>query len=138
MKKYFVIIFIVFTIISSVINSSVAQTIITTDHGIEIFQVEKYYLLKDNVVINSEDFQLSADKVKAYFDKDLYDIVKIESSGNCLLKSQKGIEAKGDKIIFSAKNDSIIVEGTKSFLTNSNIKMYSDQYIEIDNSKGFF
>ena len=75
------------------------QTEITTDEGIEIFQEEKYYLLKKNVKIKSKNFTLSADIVKAYFDKDLYDIIKIESFENVTLSSQNGIIAKGQKIL---------------------------------------
>ena len=73
----------------------VGETEITTDEGIEIFQEQKFYLLKKNVKIISSNFKLSADKVKAYFDKDLYDIIKIQSNGNVELTSNKGIKAKG-------------------------------------------
>ena len=48
------------------------QTEITTEGGMEVYQKEKYYLLKKNVEIESDNFNLTAQKVKAYFDKDLY------------------------------------------------------------------
>ena len=54
---------------SSTLSREVGQTEITTDEGIEVFQNEKYYLLKNNVQIISDDFQLDADLVKAYFEK---------------------------------------------------------------------
>ena len=47
------------------------ETEITTDEGIEVFQNEKFYLLKKNVQIISDTFSLSGDKVKAIFNKDL-------------------------------------------------------------------
>ena len=43
---------------SSTLSREVGQTEITTDEGIEVFQNEKYYLLKNNVQIISDDFQL--------------------------------------------------------------------------------
>ena len=75
----------------SILSREVGQTEITTDEGIEVFQKEKYYLLKKNVSIISDNFELKADLVKAYFDKDLYDISKIESEKNVILKSSRGI-----------------------------------------------
>ena len=74
---------IIFLLISfAVLSREKGQTEITTDKGIEVFQNEKYYLLKENVKIESDEYQLVADIVKAYFDKDLYDITKIECEGN--------------------------------------------------------
>ena len=43
------------------------ETEITTDDGIEVFQNEKYYLLKKNVKIVSDDYEITSDKVKAKF-----------------------------------------------------------------------
>ena len=40
------------------------ETEITTEDGIEVFQNEKFYLLKKNVNIKSDNFDLSADNVK--------------------------------------------------------------------------
>ena len=114
------------------------QTEITTDEGIEIFQEEKYYLLKKNVEIVSNNFTLSADIVKAYFDKDLYDIIKIESLENVILSSQNGIIAKGQKIFFSIKEEKILIEGVKSSLINNEMQMFSDVSIEINNYTGEF
>jgi len=135
MKKFFLFLLVILTNSSSLATT---KTEITTDKGIEIFQNEKYYLLTGNVQIKSEDFNLSADIVKAFFDKDLYDIVDIESYGNSLLTSPKGVKAKGNKIIFSSSNNSIIVKGISSYLSNGEIEMYSDSFISIDNSIGFF
>ena len=135
MKKFFLFLLVILINSSSI---AITKTEITTDKGIEIFQNEKYYLLTGNVQINSKDFILSADIVKAYFDKDLYDIVEIQSYGNSSLTSQKGIKAKGDKIIFLSSNNSIVVKGTGSYLSNGEIEMYSDNFISIDNSIGFF
>ena len=129
----------VFMLISkSIIALDAKQTEITTDEGIEIFQEEKYYLLKKNVKISSKNFSLSADIVKAYFDKDLYDIIKIESLENVTLTSQNGIIAKGQKIFFSIKDEKILIEGIKSSLINKEIQMFSDVSIEINNYTGKF
>ena len=80
------------------------QTEITTEEGIEVFNKEKYYLLKKNVEIISDEFQLNANIVKAYFEKDLYDIERIHSEGNVKLISTNGIKANGEKIDYDVKN----------------------------------
>ena len=123
---------------SSILSREVGQTEITTDEGIEVFQKEKYYLLKKNVSIISDNFELKADLVKAYFDKDLYDISKIESAINVILKSSKGILAKGDKINFSTKDENISIKGNSSSLTYGNIFMFSQDLIKVNNLNGNF
>ena len=122
----------------SILSREVGQTEITTDEGIEVFQKEKYYLLKKNVSIISDNFELKADLVKAYFDKDLYDISKIESETDVILKSSKGILAKGDKINFSTKNENITIKGNNSSLTYDNIYMFSQDLVKVDNLNGNF
>ena len=101
---------IIFLLSSSILSREVGQTEITTDEGIEVFQKEKYYLLKKNVSIISDNFELKADLVKAYFDKDLYDISKIESEKDVILKSSRGIIAKGDTIQFNGKTKIILLK----------------------------
>ena len=74
---------IIFCFFTTILNArDVGQTEITTEEGIEVYQKEKYYLLKVNVEIKSDNFNLTADHVKAFFDKDLYDITNIHSKGN--------------------------------------------------------
>ena len=113
------------------------QTEITTDEGIEVFQKEKYYLLKKNVIIESDDFILSADLVKAFFEEDLYDIIKIESEGNVKFSSSKNFRAVGEKLNFSIKDNLINIYGNNSLIEMNNLTMKSDKYIMIDdiNSK---
>ena len=97
MKKiFFLIIFLSF----SLMGREEGQIEISTEEGIEVFQKEKYYLLKKNVLIESDEFILSADLVKAFFEKDLYDIQKIESEGNVNFTSSKGFNGVGGKIRF--------------------------------------
>ena len=122
----------------SILSREVGQTEITTDEGIEVFQKEKFYLLKKNVSIISDNFELKADLVKAYFDKDLYDISKIESETDVVLKSSKGILARGDKINFSTKNENITIKGNNSSLTYGNIYMFSQDLVKVDNLNGNF
>ena len=113
------------------------QTEITTEEGIEVFQKEKYYLLKKGVIIESDEFTLSADLVKAFFEKDLYDITKIESEGGVKFSSSKNFNALGEKLIFSIKDNLINIYGNNSLLEMDNLTMKSDKYIMIDdiNSK---
>ena len=135
MKKiFFLIIFLSF----SVIGREQGQTEITTEEGIEVFQKEKYYLLKKNVLIESDEFILSADIVKAVFEKDLYDIQKIESDGNVNFTSSKGYKGVGEKLNFSMKNNLINIFGNNALLNMENLIMKSNNYIMIDDSKGKF
>ena len=92
----------------------VGETEITTTQGIEVFQIEKYYLLKENVNIITDTFELSADLVKAYFEIDLYDITKIECSGNSKMKTSEGMNAMGEKIHLSMRDEFIEVIGRDS------------------------
>ena len=126
-------------ILSIFINAKeVGQTEITTEEGIEVYQKEKYYLLKKNVEIQSDNFSLKAQKVKAFFEKDLYDIVDIHSEGDVVLISNKGLEAKGKKIDFNIKNEDIYIEGENSFLNNQDFEMKSNQSIKVNNLTGKF
>ena len=132
------IIIIIIVITSNSIGREIGQTEITTEEGIEVFQKEKYYLLKKNVNIVSDNFELSANLVKAFFEKDLYDITKIESEGRVKLSSNKGIVASGEKINFSTKNEDIHIFGNKSSLLYKNINMFSDESIMVNNLTGEF
>ena len=97
-KTISMLVLIIFFYNCGVYSRDIGQTEITAEEGIEVFQIEKYYLLKKNVEIKSDNFNLVADRVKAYFDKDLYDVVKIESYGDAILTSNEGIIIKGINI----------------------------------------
>ena len=127
-----------FIFCSQISAREVGQTEITTEEGIEVFKKEKYYLLKKNVEIISDEFQLNANIVKAYFDKDLYDIKRIDSEGNVKLVSINGIRANGEKINYDVKNQNLRIYGKKSSLINNDIEMYSDQEIVVNNTTGAF
>ena len=114
------------------------QIEITTEEGVEVYQKEKYYLLKKNVKIVSDTFNLTAQKVKAYFDKDLYDITEIYSQGNVVLESNQGLKVLGDEVDYSVKTNDIQIRGKKCFLKNNNITMSSDKSISVNNSNGEF
>ena len=130
---------IIFCLISTILSArEIGQTEITTEEGIEVYQKEKYYLLKKNVKIISDNFKLTADLVKAFFDKDLYDITNIQAEGGVILKSNKEIQAMGNKIDFNAKNENIHIEGKGSYLKNKTIIMKSDKLIEVNNDSGEF
>jgi lipopolysaccharide export system protein LptA len=133
-----ILILLVFFFNNNIFSKELGETEITTDGGIEVFQLEKYYLLKKNVIILTDTFELKADLVKAYFEKDMYDIVKIESTGNASLISTNGMKSEGNKINFSAKDQNIEVFGENSFLIYNNIKMFSDNYIQVNNLNGKF
>jgi len=134
--KFLIIIFILYSL--QTIGRETGQTEITTEEGIEVFKKEKYYLLKKNVKVISDEFELKADLVKAYFDEGLYDIEKIYSNGNVILTSSKGIRALGEKIDFDIKKEDIKIYGTNSLLITNELKMTSDGSIKVNNLTGLF
>ena len=73
----------------NIIAREIGETEITTEDGIEVFQDEKYYLLKQNVKILSDNFKLNANDVKINFDKSLYDITEINAKGEVSFVSLK-------------------------------------------------
>ena len=119
-------------------SREIGQTEITTEEGIEVYQKEKYYLLKKNVQIDSDKFSLSAEKVTAHFEKDLYDITEVYSEGNVLLESSNGTTVKGQKVDYDVKNEKIYIQGKQSFLTNNDFTMKSNENIKINNFLGQF
>ena len=134
--KYIITILIFFSF--QTIGRESGQTEITTDDGIEVFNKEKYYLVKTNVKIISDEYELNADLVKAYFNKDLYDITRIFSDGNAALNSSSGIKASGEKIDFDIINENFQIFGKKSLFINNELNMTSDKEIKINNTTGNF
>ncbi|MDC0058267.1 hypothetical protein OAJ21_03610, partial [Pelagibacteraceae bacterium] len=123
----------------SAISKGIGETEITTDDGIEVFQNEKYYLLKKNVKIVSDDFEIASDNVKANFDIDLYDITSLETKGNSSLNAIKyGVTGKGDEIDINIKSEEISVRGIGSFLNLQETRMISDGSIKVNNLLGTF
>ena len=97
MMKSVVLFLIIFLNYKYAIGRNVGETEITTDNGIEVFQEEKYYLLKKNVEIVSDEFELTGDLVKIYFERDLYDIKELIASTDVNFKSNAyNIKGKGE------------------------------------------
>ncbi len=121
------------------ISRNAGETEITTEEGIEVYQNEKYYLLKKNVKIQSDSFSLNGDLVKIYFDKDLYDIKTLEAYGKVnLISDQYNIKARGESLNFVVDKEIIIIEGLKSELNTQDTNMYSNERIEVNNISGDF
>lgn len=115
------------------------ETEITTEDGIEVFQKEKYYLLKKNVEILSDEFNLEGQLVKIYFEKDLYDIKEIVANSNVVFNSEEYlVKGKGEYLKFNIKKQEILVEGNKSELILDTTKMFSNESIKVDNIDGTF
>ena len=104
---------IIIFLISITLNArEIGETEITTEDGIEVFQNEKYYLLKKNVNIVSDNFTLSADEVKINFEKNLYDITELDANGNVDFKSNEfETSGSGKYLNFKVKVEKIKVEG---------------------------
>ena len=127
-------------LISITINARESgETEITTEDGIEVFQDEKYYLLKKNVKILSDNFKLNAKDVKIYFDKSLYDITEINAKGEVSFVSSKfGLNSKSEIFRFEVKSEKLRVDGKNSELITKDIEMYSDGFIQVNNLNGNF
>ena len=115
--------FVLITFSFSGISKGIGETEITTDDGIEVFNKEKYYLLKKNVKIISDEYELNADLVRAYFNKDLYDIIRILSDGNVTLNSSRETKASGERIDFDIINEDLQIFGKNSLFINSELNM---------------
>jgi len=132
--------YLIFIFVSwNLLARNIGETEITTDEGIEVFQNEKFYLLKKNVQIISDTFSLSGDEVKVFFNKDLYDITNIYADGKVILNADaNGINATGNSMEIFLINEKILVSGLNSKLYLENIVMLSDGKIEVSNKDGIF
>ena len=136
--KYFF--FVALLIYSNLIHTrEIGQTEITADEGIEVFQKEKFYLLKENVKIVSDNFTLYGDTVKIYFEKDLYDVIKIDAWGNVKLNSEAyNIKGNGNYLTFHVNTEDLLIEGLNSKLITKDMEMFSDGKIKVNNLTGKF
>ena len=115
------------------------ETEITTEDGIEVFQDQKFYLLKKNVKIKSDDFNLNADNVKISFNKNLYDIVSLKASGKVIFDSSKyKMNGRGEELDFNVKEEELKIEGLRSKLNTEEIEMLSDGFVKVNNLSGKF
>ena len=139
MIKSLILFLIIFVSYSSAFSRNAGETEITTEDGIEVFQEEKYYLLKKNVEILSDELELKGQIVKIYFEKDLYDIRELIATDDVnFISKQYNIKGKGNEVKFNIKNQKIIITGFKSELFLENTEMLSDGKIILDNVKGSF
>ncbi len=137
--KLYLKIFVVIFFTSCVNAQETGETEITTEDGIEVFQNEKFYLLKKNVNIKSDNFDLNADNVKIYFDKSLYDIIELNADGNVKFNSLNfKMNGSGKFLKFEVKVERLKVKGPNSELISDDIKMFSDGFIEVNNLDGNF
>ena len=130
---------IIFLFTLSVEARNKGETEITTEDGIEVYQSEKFYLLKKNVKINSDSFNLYADNVKIIFEENLYDIIEIDAKGNVTFDSfEFDLKGNGEALNFKVPIEELRIEGTNSELVIENIKMISDGIIKVSNLNGNF
>ena len=115
------------------------ETEITTEDGIEVFQNEKFYLLKKNVKIESDSFFLNADDVKINFNESLYDIIELNAKGNVNFFSEElEINGNGNFLKFEVKIEKLEIKGKNSKLITKDVMMFSDGHIEVNNLNGNF
>ena len=134
---FYIVIFFLFSF--NVISREKGETEITTEDGIEVFQNEKFYLLKKNVIIKSDSFFLNANDVKINFEDNLYDISEINAKGAVQFNSPDyGINGSGDFLRFEVKIEKLKIEGIDSKLKTADTDMFSDGFIEVNNLNGDF
>ena len=137
--KIFLKLVIIFLISFNLYSREIGETEITTEDGIEVFQNEKFYLLKKNVNIESDNFTLSADDVKINFDKNLYDITNLYAEGNVsFISNEFEMSGNGKILNFKVKTEKLKVQGEQSELITKDVKMFSDGIIEVNNLNGDF
>ena len=138
MKYYFYLLVLIFNI-NNLDARNVGETEITAEEGIEVFQDEKFYLLKKNVNIESDDFILKGDEIKIFYELDLYDLKIIDAKGNVKLSSTDyNLQASGEKLSFTVNEEIILIQGIDSELIIRDSEMYSDGSIEVHNKNGNF
>ncbi len=140
MKIFIKIVFIfILLCVTKLIAREQGQTEITTEDGVEVYQDEKYYLLKKNVKIVSDNFILNADNVKINFDKNLYDIISLNAAGNVNFNSSEfDMKGSGEKLELTIKIQDLKIEGSKSILITQDFEMQSNGSIKVNNLNGSF
>ena len=130
---------IIFFLATTTLARQIGETEITTEDGIEVYQNEKFYLLKKNVTIESDNFTLNADKVKINFNENMYDIIELDAEGSVVFNSsQYNTNGSGENLNFKVQFEQIEIEGINSVLLTDDIKMFSDGIIKVNNSNGKF
>jgi lipopolysaccharide export system protein LptA len=139
MIKLIIFFLIIFVNYKYALGKNIGETEKTTEDGIEVFQEEKYYLLKKNVEIISDEFELNGDLVKIYFEKDLYDIQELFASTDVnFISIAYNIKGKGEALKFNIQNEQINVTGMESELFLETTEMFSDGSISVNNIVGSF
>lgn len=139
MIKLLACIFLITVSFKTTFARNVGETEITTEEGIEVFQNEKFYLLKKNVEIVSDEFNLKGQIVKIFFEKDLYDIKEIEAHDNVTFESKiNQINGYGENVNIKMDEEEIAINGNDSKLYLEKSKMYSNGKIVVNNLKGTF
>ena len=137
--NFFLKILIFFLLTISVCAREIGETEITTEGGIEVFQNEKYYLLKKNVKIESDNFILNAENVKINFENNLNDITELYAEGNVRFRSSEfNMQGSGENLIFEVDVEVLQVQGKNSKLITDDIKMFSNGIIKVNNLNGEF
>ena len=138
MSIFFNIILILFLNLS-ISARDLGETEITTDDGIEVYQNEKYYLLKKNVKIDSDNFILNADNVRINFKDNLNDITELDAKGRVKFNSSEfKMKGSGESLKFIVKSEKLEIEGRNSELITQDIQMYSNGLIKVNNLSGDF
>ena len=139
MIKLLVYIFLIIVSFKTAFSRNAGETEITTEEGIEVFQNEKYYLLKKNVEIVSDEFNLKGQIVKIFFESDLYDIKEIDAHDSVSFESKiNQINGYGENVNIKMDQEEITINGINSKLYLETSEMYSNEQIIVNNLKGSF
>ena len=91
------------------------------------------------MLVSSDTFILKANLVKAFFEKDLYDIIRFEAEKNVFFESKNNdMFATGEFLTYETDRKLIYVQGNNSVVKINSINMLSNDFIEIIHSSGLF
>ena len=115
-------------------NSS--ELTVEADDSIELFEKEKYYVAKGNVILKKDGFTLNANFVKAYYEiKDGENVLnKILAKDNVTLTKEK-TKATGQLMTYNLNNKIAILSGPFQTLTSQSGYVESNEIIKFNDLK---
>ena len=132
--QIFFYLFILLFIFEKAFANDYNSLIVEADNSIEYFEKEKYYLASGNAIATKNGVTLKADKIKAFFEKNINDneIKLIFGIGNVKISKNK-IRAEGNHVVYDLYNETIkFINGYQYFKTED-VFIESNKILLYDN-----
>ncbi|MAQ07941.1 MAG: hypothetical protein CMN50_09640 [SAR116 cluster bacterium] len=132
-QNFFYLFFLLF-ICEKVLANDYNSLIVEADNSIEYFEKEKYYLASGNAIATKNGVTLKADKIKAFFEKNINDneIKLIFGIGNVKISKNK-IRAEGNHVVYDLYNETIKFINGYQFFKTEDIFIESNKILLYDN-----